>query len=73
MTAMASRNRAETEVPRILPTLWKVPRRPLNAVAVAAIAAEASTTIVECPSEKIEADPNRTPAHLHQLARRHCR
>ncbi len=52
IAAMASRNSADTSVPISPPTLWNAANRPLNAVAVAAMATEASTTTVEWPSEK---------------------
>jgi len=52
MIAMASRNKAETNVPATPPIALMESSLSLNAVAVTAIAIEASTTIVECPREK---------------------
>ena len=39
-------------VPIVLPTLRNTANGPVSALAVAAIATEAATTTVECPSEK---------------------
>ena len=52
MIAITSRNSAETMVPIMLPRLRNDSRRVLSAIAVAAMATDASTTTVECPSEK---------------------
>jgi hypothetical protein len=48
---MMIRNTADTVVPIIPPVSWNQSILLLNAVAVAAIATVARTTIVECPSE----------------------
>ena len=52
IAAIASRNAAETVVPMMPPTSRNAPRFVWSAVAVAAMASDASTTTVECPSEK---------------------
>jgi hypothetical protein len=57
MTAIASRNSAETSVPITPPTLRKLSSWSRNAVAVAAIATEASITTVEWPREKKKPTP----------------
>ena len=49
---MISRKTADTLVPMTPPIVWKSSSRPCIAAAVAAMAIEASTTIVEWPSEK---------------------
>ena len=69
ITAIASRNSADTAVPMSPPTSCHDARFALSAVAVAAIAIDASTTTVEWPSEKKRPVVDRTLAVLHQLSR----
>ncbi|KJF75915.1 hypothetical protein UA44_24135, partial [Klebsiella aerogenes] len=57
-SAIASRNSADTAVPITLPVSCSQLICWLKAVAVAAIAADASTTIDECPSENHAPTPN---------------
>ena len=57
MIAMTSRKSADTIVPTIEPIAWNVANRRVSAVAVTAMAVDASTTTVEWPSEKKKPTP----------------
>src|SRR6185437_8341373 len=59
ITAIASRNNADTSVPMKLPVACSVDIRDSSAIAVTAMATDASTTTVEWPSEKTKPEPVR--------------
>ena len=66
--AISNRNVAETEVPITPPIAWNASRRSRIATVVVATASDASTTIVECPSEKYNPAATGRLAVAHQLA-----
>ena len=69
ITAIASRKSADTVVPMMPPTSWMDARLVLKAIAVAAMAIDASTTTVECLEREEEAGGDRFLPALHELSR----